>query len=57
VRRFCGEILPAFQTGALRVMVDSVLPPTRAADAFQRLRDNRNAGKVLIDWRGQPAPV
>src|SRR5207253_4004851 len=53
VRRFCGEILPAFQTGALRVMVDSVLPPTRAADAFQRLRDNRNAGKVLIDWRGQ----
>src|SRR5205823_806612 len=29
VRRFCGEILPAFQTGALRVMVDSVLPPTR----------------------------
>jgi len=57
VRRFREEILPAFQTGALRVTVDSVLPPMRAADGFQRLRDNRSTGKILIDWRSQPAPV
>jgi len=57
VRRFREEILPAFQTGALRVTVDSVLPPMRAADGFQRLRDNRSTGKILIDWRSEPAPV
>jgi len=57
VRRFREEILPAFQTGALRVTVDSVLPPMRAADGFQRLRDNRSTGKILIDWRIEPAPV
>ena len=57
VRRFREEILPAFQTGALRVTVDSVLPPMRAADGFQRLRDNRSTGKILIDWRIEAAPV
>ena len=57
VRRFREEILPAFQTGALRVTVDSVLPPTRGADGFQRLRDNRSTGKILIDWRIEAAPV
>ena len=50
VARFRDEILPGFTTGALRVDVDSVLPVTRAAEAFQRMRENRNAGKILIAW-------
>ena len=51
VERFTREILPAFETGALSVEVDSVFPPARAAEAFQRMKENRNAGKILIDWR------
>jgi len=51
VARFRRELLGAFDTGALRVSVDSVFPPEQAAAAFQRMRENRNAGKILIDWR------
>jgi putative PIG3 family NAD(P)H quinone oxidoreductase len=51
VARFRDEVLPGFATGALRVTVDSTFPPERAAEAFQRMRENRNAGKILIAWR------
>jgi NADPH:quinone reductase len=50
VARFTREILPGFASGALRVPVDSVLPVDRAAEAFQRMRENRNTGKILIAW-------
>jgi len=50
VARFRREILPAFTSGGLRVPVDSVFPVHRAAEAFQRMRDNRNVGKILIAW-------
>ncbi|HVH10767.1 MAG TPA: NAD(P)H-quinone oxidoreductase [Gemmatimonadales bacterium] len=52
VARFREEVLPGFAAGALRVTVDAALAPGQAADAFQRLRDNRNVGKVLIAWPG-----
>ncbi len=50
VARFRAEILPGFDTGALGVTVDSVFPPARAAEAFQRMRENRNVGKIVIAW-------
>ena len=50
VRRFSAEILPAFDAGRLSVTIDSVYPPERAAEAFQRMRKNETVGKVLIDW-------
>ena len=50
VSRFKDEILPDFASGALRVVVDAVFPVARAAEAFQRMRENRNAGKILIAW-------
>lgn len=53
VARFRAEVLPAFDSGVLHVTVDSTFPPERAAEAFQRMRDNRNAGKILIVWRRQ----
>src|SRR5947199_265684 len=56
VARFGNEILPAFETGRLRVTIDSVFPPERAAAAFQRMRENRNTGKILIDWSGVATP-
>ena len=51
VTQFRRDILPAFDSGALRVTVDSVFPPARAVAAFQRMRDNANTGKIVIDWR------
>ncbi len=51
VARFRDEILPGFAAGTLRVTVDSVFPAERAAEAFQRMRENRNVGKILITWR------
>ncbi len=53
VARFRAEILHAFNAGGLRVNVDGVYPATRAGEAFQRLRDNSNVGKVLIGWIDQ----
>jgi len=50
VARFREELLPAFTVGALRVDVDAVFPAARAAEAFERMRANRNAGKILIAW-------
>jgi putative PIG3 family NAD(P)H quinone oxidoreductase len=50
VARFLSEMLPGFEDGGLSVSIDAVHPPEQAAEAFARMRDNRNAGKILIDW-------
>lgn len=50
VSRFRDELLHAFDREELRVTVDTILPVDRAAEAFQRLKDNSNVGKVLIRW-------
>jgi len=50
VARFVDTILPGFDAGRLSVAVDSVFPPDRAAEAFERMRKNENAGKIVIDW-------
>jgi putative PIG3 family NAD(P)H quinone oxidoreductase len=51
VARFRDVVLPGFASGALTVPIDSVFPPERAAEGFQRMRDNKNTGKIVIDWR------
>jgi putative PIG3 family NAD(P)H quinone oxidoreductase len=53
VARFRREILPAFEDGRLTVTIDSVFPASQAASAFTRMRENRNIGKILIDWTGE----
>ena len=50
VNRFRDEMLPGFAAGKVRVPVDSMFPAERAAEAFQRMRENRNIGKILIAW-------
>ena len=52
VARFRSEMLPAFADGGLSVSIDAVYPPGKAAEAFSRMRDNLNAGKILLDWSG-----
>jgi putative PIG3 family NAD(P)H quinone oxidoreductase len=51
IARFREECLPGFDAGRLRVSVDSVTSAERAAEAFQRMRDNQNTGKLLLSWR------
>jgi putative PIG3 family NAD(P)H quinone oxidoreductase len=50
VSRFTRECLPGFESGRLRVSVDTVVPPEQAAQAFQRMHENRSVGKLLIVW-------
>jgi putative PIG3 family NAD(P)H quinone oxidoreductase len=52
VARFRRDVLPGFESGKLKVSVDSVFPAARAAEAFQRMRANQNTGKIVIDWAG-----
>src|SRR5206468_3742598 len=41
VKSFREEILPAFDSGTLRVFVDSLYPPEQAVAAFTRMRENK----------------
>ena len=50
VGRFQRECLAGFESGRLRVNVDTVVPPEQAALAFQRMHENRSIGKLLIAW-------
>jgi putative PIG3 family NAD(P)H quinone oxidoreductase len=50
VGRFAREILPGFESGALSPPVDTVFPAARAAEALTRMAENRNVGKILLDW-------
>jgi len=50
VERFASEIWPGFESGALSPQVDTVFPAARAAEALARMAENRNVGKILLDW-------
>jgi putative PIG3 family NAD(P)H quinone oxidoreductase len=50
VFRFRHEVLQAFDSGKLWPVVDSVFPPSQSAEAFARMRENRNVGKIVLDW-------
>lgn len=48
-RRFASEILPLFDAGMLRPIIDSRYPFDRIADAHRHMAANANAGKIMID--------
>lgn len=50
-RRFAAEVLPLFERGRLRPVIDSVYPLDRVADAHRHMEDNANAGKILLSVR------
>ena len=50
-RRFAAEMLPLFDTGALRPVIDSRFPLDAVAEAHARMESNANAGKILLDVR------
>jgi putative PIG3 family NAD(P)H quinone oxidoreductase len=61
-QRFIAELIPLFESGALRPVIDSRFDLDAIADAHRRMESNANVGKILItsaagDARvsGQPA--
>ena len=48
-QRFIDEILPLFDSGALRPIVDSRFALDDIADGHRRMESNANVGKILID--------
>jgi NADPH:quinone reductase len=49
-REFERVVVPRFETGALRPVVDAILPAARAPDAHRRLEVGDTFGKVLLSW-------
>jgi putative PIG3 family NAD(P)H quinone oxidoreductase len=48
-RRFAAEVLPLFDAGALRPVIDSRFPIDEIAAAHAYMESNANVGKILID--------
>ena len=48
-RRFAAEMLPLFDSGQLRPVIDSRFPFDQIADAHRHMAANANAGKIMID--------
>lgn len=49
-RRFAAEIVPLFEEGRLRPVVDAVLPMADVAEAHRRLESNETFGKIVLSW-------
>ncbi len=48
---FATRFLPAFGTGALKPVVDSVYPVERVREAHERMEANLNRGKIILALR------
>jgi NADPH:quinone reductase-like Zn-dependent oxidoreductase len=48
-RRFAHEVLPLFDRGALRPVIDRRFPLDEIADAHRYMESNANVGKILVD--------
>lgn len=49
-RTFERDVLPGFQDGTLRPIVDRVFAAEDAAEAHRYMEANRNFGKILLRW-------
>ncbi len=50
-RRFDAELMPLFESGRLRPVIDSTYAFDQIADAHQRMESNANTGKILVTIR------
>ena len=51
IRSFRERVLPAFETGALRPVVDRVYGFEQVADAHRRMEANESFGKIVVEVR------
>lgn len=49
-RAFTREVLPLFEQGKLKPIVDSVLPMSEVRTAHQRMEKNDSFGKIVLRW-------
>lgn len=49
-RAFEHDVLPGFEDGTLRPIVDRIFPVEDAAEAHRYMEANRNFGKILLRW-------
>jgi len=49
-RAFERDVLPGFATGELRPVIDRTFPADQAAEAHRYMEENRNFGKILLEW-------
>jgi len=49
-RAFAEEVLPGFAAGELTTVIDRTFPAADAADAHRYMEENRNFGKILLEW-------
>ncbi len=47
---FAEQVLPGFTSGELRPVIDRVFPAAEAAEAHRHMEENRNFGKILLEW-------
>lgn len=52
-QQFIAEVLPLFDAGTLRPVIDSRYALEDIAEAHRAMGDNRNSGKILIDIRAR----
>lgn len=48
-QRFAAEVLPLYDSGAIRPVIDSRYPISSIAEAHTYMESNANVGKILID--------
>jgi NADPH2:quinone reductase len=48
-QRFAREMLPLFDDGRLRPVIDSRFALARVAEAHERMEENTNVGKIILD--------
>jgi NADPH:quinone reductase-like Zn-dependent oxidoreductase len=48
-QRFTAEVLPLFETGVLRPVIDSRYPLESVVDAHRHMEANANVGKILLE--------
>jgi len=48
-QRFAAEVLPLFEAGLLRPVIDSRYPLEQIADAHRAMEANANVGKLVVD--------
>ncbi|MDE0730889.1 MAG: zinc-binding dehydrogenase, partial [Longimicrobiales bacterium] len=49
-RAFELEVLPGFEMGELKSVVDRAFPAGEAQAAHRYMEENRNFGKILLTW-------
>jgi NADPH:quinone reductase-like Zn-dependent oxidoreductase len=51
-QRFAREVVPLFETGAVRPVIDTRFPLDQVAVAHEHMEANANVGKILLDVHG-----